>query len=65
MFLAIAVDNLTNAQEIGDDEKAEEEEREKHKQEVKERYAPKNREYVSRLVRSLVFMLSSSSSSFY
>eukprot|EP00111_Clytia_hemisphaerica_P002564 TCONS_00007303-protein len=41
VFLAIAVDNLTNAQEIGDDEKAEEREREKHKQEIKEKYAPK------------------------
>lgn len=51
MFLAIAVDNLTNAQEIGDDEKAEEEEREKHKQEVKERYAPKNREYGFRPIK--------------
>ena len=41
VFLAIAVDNLTNAQEIGDDEKAEEREREKHKQEIKEKYASK------------------------
>ena len=43
VFLAIAVDNLTNAQEIGDDEKAEQQEREKHKQEIKEKYAPKGR----------------------
>jgi len=42
VFLAIAVDNLTNAQEIGDDEEAEETARKKHKEEIKEKYAPKS-----------------------
>eukprot|EP00794_Sanderia_malayensis_P016249 gene16249-17890_t len=41
VFLAIAVDNLTNAQLLGKDEKKEQEEREKHQKEIKEKYAPK------------------------
>ena len=41
VFLAIAVDNLTNAQLLGKDEEKEEEERQKHQQEIKEKYAPK------------------------
>ena len=43
VFLAIAVDNLTNAQELSEDEDQEEKERKKHKQEIKEKYAPKGR----------------------
>lgn len=42
VFLAIAVDNLTNAQELGEDEKAAEKKREEHKKEIKEKYAPKS-----------------------
>ncbi len=41
VFLAIAVDNLTNAQLLGKDEEKEEEERQKHQKEIKEKYAPK------------------------
>ena len=41
MFLAIAVDNLTNAQLLGKDEEKEEAERQKHQKEIKEKYAPK------------------------
>ena len=39
--MAIAVDNLTNAQLLGKDEEKEEEERQKHQKEIKEKYAPK------------------------
>ena len=42
VFLAIAVDNLTNAQEFSEDEEAEEKARKKHKEEIKEMYAPKS-----------------------
>ena len=42
VFLAIAVDNLTEADLMGGDEDKEEEERQEHNAEVKEKYAPKS-----------------------
>ncbi|XP_047134676.1 voltage-dependent N-type calcium channel subunit alpha-1B isoform X1 [Hydra vulgaris] len=41
VFLAIAVDNLTNAQEISEDEASEEKARLQHNKEIKQKYAPK------------------------
>ena len=41
VFLAIAVDNLTNAQEISEDEASEEKARLQHNKDIKQKYAPK------------------------